>query len=166
MFEVGEFIVHPGQGVCKVQGIVKEPEGAYMLTPVGQRNPMRISFPIENEKTLRPILSSDEASEIIDDYPTMELNAHRERSNALEEQYFNDEIRFGDCRDTVRIVKTFNQRIDAIKAAGKKPPVAYERILKKARKRSLTELSVALDKSPEDVAVLFMTADEELPENN
>ena len=166
MFEVGEFIVHPGQGVCQIKGIVDEPMSSYMLTPVGQRDPMRISFPIAREDALRPILSHDEAVEIIDDYPTMAPESHKERSNALEEQYFTDEIRYGDCRDSVRIVKTFRQRIENLKAAGKKPPVAYERILKKARKRSLTELAVALDKTPEDVTMLFVASEGENPEDN
>jgi hypothetical protein len=55
----------------------------------------------------------------------------------------------------VRIVKTFRVRIAETKARNKKPPVVYERILKEARQRSLEELGVALDMSPEDVQVLF-----------
>ena len=55
----------------------------------------------------------------------------------------------------MRIVKTFRVRIAETKARNKKPPVAYERILKEARQRSLEELGVALDMSPEDVQVLF-----------
>ena len=45
MFSVGEFVVHPGQGVCRVAEI---DSGTYKLEPVGQRHPMLISFPAEN----------------------------------------------------------------------------------------------------------------------
>lgn len=166
MFEVGEYIVHPGQGVCRVDEIVETPQETYLLMPVGQRNPLRISYPVSGESRLRPVLSREEACAIIAEYPSMAPDTHEERSNALEEQYFKDEMRKGDCRDSVRIVKTFRMRIDSMKANNKKPPVAYERILKKASERSLVELAVALDKTPEDVAILFAAADGENPENN
>ena len=52
-------------------------------------------------------------------------------------------------------MKTFRTRIAEVKARNKKPPVAYERILKQASERSLSELAVALDSTPDDVRVLF-----------
>lgn len=164
MYEVGEYIVHPGQGVCKVDEVVDKPQESYMLLPVGRRNPMRISFPVSGENRLRPVLSHDEAVRIINEYPTMEVENHRERSNALEEQYYKDEMRNGDCRDSVRIVKTLRTRIRDLRAHNKKPPVAYERVLKTASERSFLELSVALGKTPEDVAKLLQqTTSKEQP---
>lgn len=155
MYEVGDYVVHPGQGVCKVQGVAEEPRAVYELLPIGQRHPMRISFPIASESKLRPVLSHDEAVSIIDGYPEMPVEEFTSRSNALEEEHFKNEIRRGTCLDSVRIVKTFRVRIAETKARNKKPPVAYERILNEARQRSLEELGVALDMSPEDVQVLF-----------
>ena len=166
MYEVGEYIVHPGQGVCKIDSVVKAPEPTYMLLPVTSTHGMKISFPVANEDRLRPVLSGDEARAIIDEYPAMEPETHTERSNALEEQYYKEEIRNGDCRDSVRIVKTFRERIDEVKSRNKKPPVAFDRILKLATARSLQELSVALDMTQEDVQALFRTAVGEDPTNN
>lgn len=155
MYEVGEYIVHPGQGVCKVEQVVQEPRPVYQLLPVGQRHPMKISFPVASEAKLRPVLSRKEAESIIDEYPTMDVEEFKGRSNALEEEHFRDEIRHGSCEDSVRIVKTFRRRIAQTRARNKKPPVAYERILKQASRRSLEELAVALDSTPEDVEALF-----------
>lgn len=155
MYEVGDYIVHPGQGVCKVQEVVEEPRAVYQLLPVGQRHPMKISFPIASEAKLRPVLSREEAEDLIDEYPTMEVEQYSGRSNALEEEHFKDEIRHGSCEDSVRIVKTFRARIAETRSRNKKPPVAYERILKQARQRSLEELAVALDSTPEAVQALF-----------
>ncbi len=155
MYSVGEFIVHPGQGVCKVEGVVQEPMAVYQLLPIGQRHPMRISFPLASADKLRPVLSRDEAIEIIDQYPTMQIDPFTGRSNALEEEHFKKKIRTGSCRDSVRIVKTFQTRIAETRARNKKPPVVYERILKQASQRSLEELAVALELTPEDVRVLF-----------
>ena len=145
MYEVGEYIVHPGQGVCKVEGIAENPTAVYELMPIGQRHPMKISFPVASEAKLRPVLSREEAQELIDQYPTIPVEDFRDRSNAL-------------CRDTVRIVKTFRARIAQTKANNKKPPAAYERILKQASERSLSELAIALDTTPEDVMVLFQNS--------
>lgn len=155
MYEVGEYIVHPGQGVCKVEGIVEKPHAVYQLMPIGERHPMMITFPVASESKLRPVLSASEAKDIIDQYPSMDVEEFSGRSNALEEEHFKNEIKRGSCRDTVRIVKTFRKRIAETKARNKKPPVLYERILKQASKRSLEELSVALDMTPDDVKSLF-----------
>lgn len=158
MYQVGEYIVHPGQGVCKVEAIAEGPTAVYELMPIGQRHPMKISFPVASEAKLRPVLSREEAQELIDQYPTIPVEDFRDRSNALEEEHFKNEIRRGTCRDTVRIVKTFRARIAQTKANNKKPPAAYERILKQASERSLSELAIALDTTPEDVMVLFQNS--------
>ena len=145
MYEVGEYIVHPGQGVCKVEDVIENPEVSYMLMPVGTSNPMRISFPISGENRLRPVLSHDEAQELVDEYTDLSIDDYRSASIALEEQYYRDKIRRGTCLDSVRTVKTFRHRIDEAKANNKRPPVVYERILKQAIERSLEELSIALE---------------------
>lgn len=155
MYQVGEYIVHPGQGVCKVDEIVSEPEVTYLLLPVGVRHPIRISFPAASEHRLRPVLSKDEAQALIDDYLHMEVDTFTERSPALEEAHFKNQIRRGTCRDSVRVVKTFRCRISEVRSRNKKPPVMYERILKQARERSLAELAVALGIGVDEVSALF-----------
>lgn len=161
MYQVGEYIVHPGQGVCKVDEVVSDPQETYMLLPVGVRNPIRISFPVASEGRLRPVLSKDEAEELIGEYAQMPVDDFTERSAVLEEQHFKKQIRGGTCRDSVRVVKTFRRRIAEVRSRNKKPPVAYERILKQASERSLSELSIALGITPDDVRALFESQGEE-----
>ena len=165
MYEVGEYIVHPGQGVCKVEDVIESPEVSYMLMPVGTSNPMRISFPISGENRLRPVLSHDEAQELVDEYTDLSIDDYRSASIALEEQYYRDKIRRGTCLDSVRTVKTFRHRIDEAKANNKRPPVVYERILKQAIERSLEELSIALDMSKDDIVLLFESRESDAQDN-
>lgn len=155
MYNVGEYIVHPGQGVCRVEGLVEEPMEAYRLLPIGMRHPTFIRFPVANAHKLRRVLSHEEAIELIDEYPNMQVDTYTDRSNALEEEHFKQEIRTGTCRDSMRIVKTFRYRIAETRARNKKPPVAYERILKQASQRSLEELSVALEMPMDEVREMF-----------
>jgi CarD family transcriptional regulator len=160
MYEVGEYIVHPGQGVCKVEDIVDGPTATYMLLPVGARHPMKISFPVASEGRLRPILTEQQARELIDEYSEMDVEEVSKASSLLEEEHFKNEIRQGTCRDAVRIVKTFRKRIAEARSANKKPPVVYERILKQASERSLEELAVALGSTKDEVRELFESQDE------
>ena len=165
MYEVGEYIVHPGQGVCKVEDVIESPEVSYMLMPVGTSNPMRISFPISGENRLRPVLSHDEAQELVDEYSDLSIDDYSSASIALEEQYYRDKIRRGTCLDSVRTVKTFRHRIDEAKANNKRPPVVYERILKQAIERSLEELSIALGMSKDDIVSLFESRKSDVQDN-
>ena len=165
MYAIGEYLVHPGQGVCRVEDVTQGAQAVYQLLPVGKRHPVHISFPVANEARLRPILSRDEAQRLIDEYPTIQVEEYRARNNSLEEEHYKNEMRQGSCRDSVRIVKTFRARMADLSSRNKKPPVAYERILKEARERSLSELAVALGCTPEDVAVLFQERMGEAREN-
>lgn len=155
LFEIGEYIVHPGQGVCEVAEIVEGPEPVYKLMPVGQRHPMLISFPVAGEARLRRVLPAEEASALINEYASMPADDYTDRSVALEEDHFKKVIKNGSCRDSVRVVKTFRQRIAEMRSRNKKLPVVYERILKEAQSRSLSELACALDVGTEDVVALF-----------
>ena len=165
MYAIGEYLVHPGQGVCRVEDVTQGAQAVYQLLPVGKRHPVHISFPVANEARLRPILSRDEAQRLIDEYPTIQVEEYRARNNSLEEEHYKNEMRQGSCRDSVRIVKTFRARMADLSSRNKKPPVAYERILKEARERSLSELAVALGCTPEDVAMLFQERMGEAREN-
>lgn len=158
MYKVGQYVVHPGQGVCKVEAIEDEPQATYMLMPVGGRHPMRISFPVASEGRLRPVIGRRQAEQIIGEYTELPLEELSSRSNALEEERFKTELRRGSCRDAVRIAKTFRTRIEQVKASNKRPPVAYERIFKQASERSLQELAVAMGVSEDDVVQLLKEA--------
>lgn len=158
MYAQGAYLVHPGQGVCVVESITEGENPSYKLMPLGQRNPVLISFPVAEEERLRPVCDANEAHDIIRNYSDMLLSDETASTSALEEELFREEIRTGSCRDIVRIVKTFRSRIQDARALNKKPPVAYERILKHASQRSLSELAVALDATTDDVIALFKEA--------
>lgn len=166
MYAVGDYIVHPGQGVCRIEEITAEPAACYQLLPITQRHSMRISFPVSGEDRLRPVLSRDEAVRIIDAYPSIEVDSFSAKSSSLEEEHFKAEIKNGTCFDSVRIAKTLRHRIAEVRSRNKKPPVAYERVLKQAVERSLSELAIALDTTVEDVRALFVSREGEDPEAN
>lgn len=151
----GDYVVHPGQGVCEVDRIVEhEFNGTsrleYELYPaVGPR--MRICFPVSNEDALRPVVARREAQALVAEMPTMANDAFCDPKSWAVEEHFRDGLRHGDCRDALRIAKTMHDRMERERARGKRPKACYERIFKEARERALVELGVALGRSRDEV---------------
>ena len=157
MYQIGDYIVHPGQGVCCVEAVEGGDSPVYHLMPTHGRNPMLIKYPVASEANLRPVLSADEAESLIESYPDMELDPFTDRSAVLEEKHFKKVIRHGSCSDVVRIAKTFRSRIDDVEANHKKAPVIYERIYKEARERSVEEFCCALHESEDQITARFQS---------
>ena len=80
MYQIGDYIVHPGQGVCCVEAVEGGDSPVYHLMPTHGRNPMLIKYPVASEANLRPVLSADEAASLIESYPDMELDPFTDRS--------------------------------------------------------------------------------------
>lgn len=157
MRAVGEFCVHPGQGVCLVKDVVSEPTPAYILSPIGQKHPVQIVFPLDQEFRLRNLMTRDEATNLVDTYPQIELVTFRIHNTSLEESHFRHAIREGSCKDSISIAKTFRARIDTARSLNKKPPISHERIFKIASNRSLYELITALNCTVDEIQKVFST---------
>ncbi len=154
-FCTGDYVVHPGQGVCEVGGVVEhEFNGAlrleYELYPqVGAR--MRICFPVEREEHLRPLVKKHEALGLISSMPSMANDAFSDPKSWAVEEHFRDGLRHGDCRDALCIAKTMHDRMERERARGKRPKSCYERIFKEACERALVELGVVLGTTQDEV---------------
>ena len=170
-FAKGDYVVHPGQGICEVGGIVERTvvlavspgDGAgeaqpqtrleYELYPAtGAR--MRICFPVEKECDLRAPVSRREAQQLIEELPHLTADGFTDPHTWTVEEYFMAGLRHGDCRDALRTAKTMHDRMEATRASGKKPKVCYDRIFKAARERAFAELGIALGKTPDEVEQL------------
>lgn len=150
MFERGEYIVYGTSGVCKVEdittmnleGISKE-KLFYTLSPLSQ-NGGRIFTPVDNQKTLmRPILSQEEAKDLINDIPQIEglwIVNDKQR-----EQTYRECMRDCDCRGWIKIIKTLYLRKIERSAQGKKVTATDEKYLKLAEERLYSELSIPLE---------------------
>lgn len=165
-FRKGDYVVHPGQGVCEVGGIVERPSAAgqegtanqacliYELYPAsGPR--MRICFPVANEAQLRPPVGRREAQALIAEMPRLVDDSFSDPHAWTVEEHYLGGLRQGTCEDALRIAKTMHDLMERAHANGKKPKVCYERIYKTARDRALLELGIALDKTPDEVDTLI-----------
>ena len=158
MFSIGEHIIHPGQGVCTVMGIEESPTPMLVLEASSGRSKTRLLYPVAQADRLHPAISREDALALIGHYGELVCDPFTERNANLEEAYFKEVIKHG-APDTVRVAKTMMARIEAAEARSKKPSSYYARVLKEARRRSLAELSCALEISEDEVAEMIRMHD-------
>ena len=166
MFEIGEHVIHPGQGVCTVMGIDEDGAAPMIVLECRQGHAKtRMLYPVAQSDRLHATVSREEAERFIEGYSDMECDPFTERNSSLEETHFKQLIKHG-MPDTMRVAKTMRHRIRDAERRSKKPSSYYARVLKEAHRRSVEELAVALDSTPEDVALLLQSRLDEVAEQN
>lgn len=158
MFEIGQHVIHPGQGVCTVVGFRDDTPQPMVLLEAKQGHAQTIlMYPVANVDKLHPAISREDAEHVLAHYGELECDTFTERNTSLEETYFRQQLKLG-APETVRVAKTMRQRIDDAIARDKKPSSYYTRVLKEAQRRSIEEFAVALGVSEEDAQGRFEAA--------
>ena len=154
MFNIGEHVIHPGQGVCTVTGFEDSPAPMLVLEASCGRGRTRLLYPVAQSDRLHPAISREDALALIEHYDELECDTFTERNASLEEAHFKGMLKHG-APDTVRVAKTMRARIAEAEARDKKPSSYYARVLKEARRRSLAELACALETLEDEVERMF-----------
>ena len=149
MFERGEYIVYGNSGVCQVEDIttmdmkgVPRDRLFYVLAPSGQKGG-KIFTPVENGKTrMRPVLTQEEASRLIDQIPEIEeLWIANEK---LREAQYKECMKSCDCKEWVKIIKTLYMRKKQRTSQVKKITTTDEKYLHMAESYLYSELEIPL----------------------
>lgn len=152
MFNIGEHVIHPGQGVCTVMGFRDDtPQPMILLEAKSGHAKTIIMYPQAQCERLHYTISREDAEAILANYGDIDVDTFTERNSSLEETHFKDQLKLG-APHTVRVVKTMMHRIDDACAHDKKPSSYYTRVLKEAKRRSVEEFAVALGCTEEDAA--------------
>ena len=151
LYQVGELILYGGTGVCRVTDIVAkkfsrtEPEKLYyVLTPLYSTG--TITTPVENSKVFtRPVISRDEAIELIDTIPSIHAEAYHNSNLQQLESHYRSELESHDCRDLLRLtMSTWQKKVERERARLKFGAVD-RRYMERAENLLFGELAVALD---------------------
>ena len=160
MFSIGDLVIYGNNGVCQVMGVtsphllgVDDERLYYELKPYQKDG--KIMTPVENPKLpMRHILSEEEASQLIEDIPSIEM-LMIENDKVRESQY-KECIRSTDCRKWISIIKTlYNRRIER-QHQGKRMTATDERYLKQAEDYLYSELSIPLG-IPKELVETYIT---------
>lgn len=155
MFEIGEHVIHPGQGVCTVTGYDNQGPAPMLVLECRQGHAKtRMLYPVSQEDRLHLTITREQAQDLIDNYDDLECDDFTERNSSLEETHFKQLIKLG-APETIRVAKTMRHRISEAISRDKKPSSYYSRVLKEAHRRSVEELAVALDCTEEHVEEIF-----------
>ena len=150
VFKIGDLIVYGNAGVCRVVEIGKPPltgvpedQDYYTLAPYYSEKSV-IFTPCNNEKVvMRPIVSKDEANELISNIPAIEyLGISDEKKR---EECYKETIRTCDPAKFISIIKTIYERKRQRIAEGKKATASDEKYFQMAEDKLYGELAIALD---------------------
>ena len=134
-YAAGDYVVHPGQGVCQIDGLTQRTviAGAgvddpgrqqvaelYEMSPVADRR-VGISYPVAKEESLRPVIDRAQAEALIDETPDLAVDAFDGPQTWTIRDHFMEVLRGGDCRDAMRVVKTMHARMGEALSQGRKP---------------------------------------------
>lgn len=155
MFDIGDHVIHPGQGVCTVVGFEEGGQRPMIVLESKQGHAKtRMMYPVAQADRLHLTISAEEAEKLIREYDEIECDPFTERNSSLEESYFKQQLKHG-MPDTLRIAKTMRHRIREAERRSKKPSSYYTRVLKEAHRRSMEEMAVAIGCTESDVEARF-----------
>lgn len=150
MYKTGDVILYGGTGVCRVTDIVTKKEGRtgperlyYVLEPLYQRG--TITTPVDNDKVFtRPVISRDEAMELIDQIPSIEPEAYYNQNLQQLENHYRSKLADHDCLSLLRLtMSTYRKKVEREEKKLKFGAVD-RRYMERAENLLYGELAVAL----------------------
>ncbi len=149
MFDVGDYVVYGGEGVCRVGAVgpleldgKKSEKLYYTLFPVYVGG-TKVYTPVSNDKVvIRAIISKEETEQLIGEMPDMELlTVANEKTR---EELYRNVLKNCDCREVARLIKTVHSRREKRIRTGKKVTAVDERYYRAAEEQLYGELAIPL----------------------
>ena len=156
MYAVGEFVVHEGSGICKIEEISElalsgrgSEQAYYVMTPYYEKG-SRVMTPVENTSVrLRPVMTKDEVENLISEMPEVtEISEANDKQRLLK---YKEALAAFEPIELVRIIKTVYQGKQKRLSAGKKILMGDERYTQIAQKKLYEEIAFAMEMEVKDV---------------
>jgi len=155
MYEIGSLIMYGEAGVCRIVDISEKEIGGekklyYTIQPCNQS--YMIYSPINNERVfMRPIISKEEAENLIDLIPTIEAEAYKSASIREQIEHYESIVKRHDCRELIELTMSiYTKKLSAMEN-NKKVGAVDSKFMKKAEDLLFGELAAALEINQEDV---------------
>lgn len=149
MFEVGDYVVHGNNGVCKVEAIQPmDGIGAdrkriyYTLVPLYSSG-SRLFVPTDSTKVVtRAVMTKKEVNKLLEEWD--EIDTFWVDNDKKREEIYKEALRSCDSRQWVKLIKTSYQRNQSRLKRGKKATTSDERYLHMAEESLFGELAIPL----------------------
>lgn len=150
MFQQGDLIVYGRTGVCRVEQIEEwKGQDYYVLSPLYQT--CSIKTPVDGKAFMRPVISRQEADELIDSMPMVEVQPCEDLAMRKLTEYYQSFLSNRECRELVALTAALYAKKKAAQREKRKFGVVDERFLKEGETLLFGELAVALDLTVEEV---------------
>ena len=156
MFQVGDYLVHEGAGVCQVAEICDmELSGRgsmrtyYVLEPLGDKGGRTIT-PVNSEKVrMRPVMSKEEIEALIQDIP--EVDCIQENNDKLRAIKYREALGSFEAKGLLEIIKTVYIGKQRRLRSGKKALSGDEKYIQIAEKKLYDEIAFVYSENTDDV---------------
>ncbi|MBQ7605324.1 MAG: hypothetical protein IJU59_02420 [Firmicutes bacterium] len=150
MYNIGEMVIYGESGVCRITDIT-ERTGAndvkamyYTMQPCYQG--YTIYAPVENGKVfMRPIISKEEAIELIDKIPTIKAEIYQGISLRELVERYESMVKTHSCDDLCQLTMSIHAKKQQCIRNKRKVGAVDEKYMKKAEDLLFGELAVVLD---------------------
>ena len=156
MYQVGTLIIYGGEGVCQVEAVgplrmsgAQKDKLYYTLSPLYREG--KVYVPVDTTVFMRPVLTREEAEELIRTIPDIQAATCTERNPRVLGEFYQELIRSHDCVSMVQLIKAAYRKCEARRAQGAKPGQVDERYMKRAEELLYGELAVSLEIPREEV---------------
>ncbi len=163
MYELGDLIIYGRTGVCVVEDICskrlsgeKEDRLFYTLKPLYQK--CEISTPVDSKVFSRPVISRQEAEELIASLPKLEAEPYHNRNLNQLRDYYRQRIESFDCRELALLGISIHRKKLEAESVKRKLGAVDERFMKEAEDLLFGELAAVLDIERSDVGGYIKSA--------
>lgn len=151
MFQVGELVIYETTGVCRVEAVGTAPEipvaapgrWYYQMAPLYSNG--TIYAPVEGKVFIRPVISKEEALDLIARIPEIRDDIFQDCEQRQLESRYRQTLRARRCEGLAEMVKTLRTKDRRLSKAGKRLGRVDQEYRKRAEELLHGELAAALD---------------------
>ena len=150
MYQVGDLIVYGAEGVCEVVSIgplairgAQKGIEYYTLSPLYRDG--TIFIPVNTTVFTRPIISKEEAEDLIDQIPQVPEEVYENSNPRMLNEHYQMYLKSHECLDLVRLIRAIYAKGRNIAEKGRHLGQVDERTIKRAEDMLHGELAAALD---------------------
>ena len=156
MFAIGDLIIYGSEGVCRVEDIgvpdifdSDNGHSYYTLSPLYRQG--RIYTPVDASVFMRPVISKQEALDLISSYPDIDDEIIENRNIRILSEKYQETMNSHACSDLMKVLKSVYHKKQIMDQRGKKLGQVDEKYFKKAEDLLHGEFAVALNIPKEEV---------------
>lgn len=157
MFQIGELILYGNTGVCRIKAIgprentsfADQKKEYYTLAPLYSDGV--IYAPLDTTVFMRPILSKEQALELIHHIPDIQAEPFATRDQRLLGEHYRHFFETHNCEDLLQLICNIYVKGQNLSQSGKKMGATDQQYMKRATNLLHGELAAVLDIPLEEV---------------